>query len=161
MAPSAHLLRTLAAVAPGARIVEVGCGDGRHTDPLVRLGFDVWASDSDAASVRASRARLADALGEDEAARRVAVMAPDALGYPDATADWGVVSALPTDPAARVAVLQEVARVLAPGAWVWVETAASAGLTESAEAAGLVVAEEPAGEGDVVHAIFRRPSEWR
>ena len=154
MGPSDHLLRTLAGVPPGARVVDVACGAGRHLDPLARLGFDVWGAAETPADVEAARQRLAGVLGADEAARRVTRGAPDALGYPDAWADWLVVAGVDD----LAAVLAEAARVLAPGAWVWVETAGAVDdLEADAAAAGLVVAEAPSDGGGVVHAIFRRP----
>ena len=153
MAPSDHLLRTLASVAPGARVVDVACGEGRHLDPLARLGFDVWgATDGDPAPARRA---LAAVLGDAEAERRVSHAAPDALGAPDAWADWMVVSGL--DAARLGPALAEAARVLKPGAWVWVEGPAAAALREAATAAGLADAEAPAGDDGAVHAIFRRP----
>lgn len=157
MAASDHLLRTLAAVAPGTRIVEVGCADGRHTVPLVQLGFDVWACDADPSAVAASRAALAVVAGEAEAAERVVEAAPDALGRPDASAEWGVMTTVPDELDARAAAFAEAARVLQPGAWLWVQTARPEGLAAAAHAAGLVDAEEPAQEAGVTHAIFRRP----
>ncbi len=157
MAVADHLLRTLASVAPGTRIAEVGCGDGRHTAPLVQLGFDVWACDADPTAVTTTRARLND-VGVEDAARRVAVMAPGALGFPDAYADWGVMTTLPAERPERDAAFQEALRVLRPGAWLWVGTGSAEGLVESAAAAGFVVAEAPASDADGVHAIFRRPA---
>ena len=159
MGPTDHLLRTLAAVAPGTRVVEVGCGEGHHTEPLVRLGFDVWACDGDPAAVEAARDRLAGEIGEDEATRRVAVMKPDVLGFPDDYADWGVMTTLPEEPSAHVEAFRDIARVLRPGAWVWVQAASPDGLVEAAEAAGLAIAEAPAAGPDGTHAIFRRPAE--
>ena len=165
MAPSAALLRTLAAVPPDVRVVDLACGAGRHLDPLARLGFDVWgiAADPEAAeAAEAARQALAPTLGSDDAARRVAVGHPDALGTPDASADWVVFSdrdaSVPID-LARV--LSEGARVLRPGGWIWVETADTSRLDAAAEAAGLVVAQEPAEEDGWTHAIFRRPGAVR
>lgn len=161
--PSHHLLRTLAAVAPGTRVVDLACGDGIHAEPLARLGFDVWASAADASDVEAARARLADALSADEAVRRVTRAAPDALGYPDAWADWTVLTAAPTE--ALPAALAEGARVLRPGGWLWAEVPAAAApsLAAAAQAAGLVVAEAMAEEPDrgTVRAVFRRPGTVR
>lgn len=155
MAPSDHLLRTMAAVPPGARVVDAACATGRHLVPLAQLGFDAWGSASDPGDVDAARHRLAATLGPEEAARRVTPAAPDALGYPDAWADWMVLAG--TDGLGGA--LAEAARVLKPGAWVWVETSDADGLEETAGAAGLVVAEAPAEEGGVTHAIFRRPGD--
>lgn len=155
MGPSDHLLRTLAAVPPATRVVDVACGSGRHLDPLARLGFDVWGSAEDADDVKAARRRLADTLGQEESARRVTRGAPDALGYPDAWADWMVLAGI----ADLGVALTEAVRVLKPGAWVWVETDAADGLREAADAAGLVIAEAPAEVDGVTHAIFRRPGD--
>ena len=150
---SDHLLRTLATVAPGARVVDAACGDGRHLDALARLGFDVWAvTDGDPAPARRV---LAESLGEEEAARRVTAADPDALGYPDAWADWAVLS--DPDPAHLADALAEVRRVLRPGAWVWVEGPDAETLTMAADAAYLAPSEEPQPEGDRWHAVFRRP----
>lgn len=153
MRPSAHLLRTLAAVPPGARVVDAACGTGRHLDPLARLGFDVWGTtDGD---VEPARQRLAEALGEEDPAQRVTPGPPGALGYPDAWADWMVIAGVEDWPAA----LAEAARVLKPGAWVWVEADEPGELEGAAEGAGLAVAEWPAEEDGVTHAIYRRPGD--
>ena len=154
MGPSGHLLRTLAAVAPGARVVEIGCGDGAHTGPLAQLGLDVRAVDADPAAVQAARARLADVVGEAKAARRVTGAAP-----PDASADWAVVAPVPDAPGPRAEALAEAARVLRPGGWAWVEAADETGLVEAAAAAGLLLAEPPAADDErgTVHAVFRQP----
>ncbi len=154
MTSSAHLLRTLASVAPGARIVDAACGDGRHLVPLARLGFDVWgATEGDPAP---ARARLGDVVGEAEAQRRVTAAPPDALGRPDAWAHWVVLVLDGLDAGAAMA---EAARVLQPGGWVWTEAAAESAesVRGATEAAGLVVAEAIQEEAGRVHAVFRRP----
>lgn len=155
---SDHLLRTLASVAPGTRVVDLACGDGRHAEPLARLGFDVWASAADPAHVEAARARLADVLDPAEAARRVTAARPAALGYPDAWADWAVLTDAPLGGLADA--LAEGARVLRPGGWLWTEVpaAVASALDAAAEHAGLLRAEAPAeapGRG-TVHAVYRR-----
>ena len=173
---SPFLLRTMASVAPGTRVVDVACGDGAHAEALARLGFDVWASAGSAARVATARTRLAGVVGEAEAARRVTLARPDTLGYPDAFAPWAVAS---RPDAARLAdVFAEAQRVLVPGGWLWAElvgagpdagaldidarlaadTQAAAALAAAAEAAGLAVASRPAADearGTVV-AVFRR-----
>ncbi len=170
---SAYLLRTLASVAPGTRVVDVACGAGDHAEALARLGFDVWASTEDAALADAARARLADALEEDDAARRVSVARPETLGYPDAFAPWAVATDL--DAVRLAEVFAEARRVLIPGGWLWTDTpgadpglpveerleadrAVLARLAEAARDAGLAVASRPVvdeARGTVV-AIFRR-----
>ena len=178
MSASAYLLRTMASVAPGTRVVDLAAGDGMHADALARLGFDVWASVLDPTGVDRARARLADALGDPaEAERRVSRAAPDALGYPDAFAPWAVAAldaAARDDAGALAGVFAEARRVLVPGGWLWTDvpgadaadlddrlaqdTAAVAALLAAATAAGLAVASRPfvdEARGTVV-AVFRR-----
>lgn len=154
---SAHLLRTLAAVAPGTRVVEMACGAGAHTEALVRLGFDVWACSARADHVAVTRARLAGLV--DDAEARVTPAAPTALGYPDAFAGWVVATGL--DAAVLPAGVAEAARVLAPGGWLWIEVLAADGsaLADAAREAGLAVAEGGAAEAarGTIRAIYRRP----
>ena len=156
--PPDALLRTLAAVAPGARVVEVGGGaaqPGAVSEALVRLGFDVWTTDADPDRVGAARARLGPVLGP-AADRRVTRAEPGALGFPDAWADWAVVAAPP--PGGFGPAFAEAARVLRPGAWVWAGGAADAdALDRAAEAAGLLTAAPPEGPGGAVWAVYRRP----
>lgn len=154
---SAHLLRTLAAVAPRTRVVDVACGAGAHAEALVRLGFDVWACSADAGAVSATQHRLQPLVGD--AAARVTPASAAALGYPDAFADWVVVTA--ADTARLPEALVEAARVLVPGGWLWIEVppAALPELAAAAEAARLVTAEAPATDTvrETVHAVYRRP----
>lgn len=146
---SPDLLRTLASVAPGTRVVDVAAGDGVHAHALARLGFDVWASSASPAGAEATRERLADVLGPDDAARRVAVARPDALGYPDAFAPWLVASRLSPDGLAEAFV--EARRVLAPGGWLWAEVDGAA--PASASAAALSVAARLAADKQAARAL--------
>ena len=160
--PNHHLLRTLAAVSPASRVVEVGSDDGRHTAPLAQLGFEVWASDRHDAAVRATRERLAGVTDDSYAAEHVSTMAPAALGYPDAYAHWIVITTLPEVEKWRD-VIEEARRVLAPGAWLWTETDAPEALVGLAHEVGLVVAEDAASDadGEPAHVVLRRPEERR
>ena len=170
-APNAHLLRTLAAVSPGSRVLDLGCGDGRHTDPLVRLGFDVWACAEAPNEVEATRERLTPLLGEGEASLRITPARPEALGYPDAHFDWVVACAAwheETSERAWREGLAEALRVLKPGGWFIVSVPASllgpttvpARLTQIAEAAGFALSEVPVFEDEAgqrhVRGIYRR-----
>ena len=157
------LLRQLAAVPPGTRVLEVACADGHHTAPIAALGFDVWACDPDPAHVAATRRQLDAALGAGEGDRRVAQAAPDALGYPDAFADWVVASALTGTSPELVEALREARRVLAPGGWLWIELATDvAASPEALRALALVAdlseAETPSldAERGTVRGTFRR-----
>ncbi|MEM1044261.1 MAG: class I SAM-dependent methyltransferase [Bacteroidota bacterium] len=165
--PSAHLLRTMAAVPVQSRVLDLGCATGRHTEPLAQLGFDLWACDEDEAAVAATRDRLAETVGEEEAARRVTPARTAALGYPDDHFDW-VVAYGTYDRAGSAAevkeMLAETRRVLKNGGWVLTafrRALAGPAMTPETLAklfaeAGLALAEDPVEEEDVVRGIFRR-----
>lgn len=155
-APPDALLRTLAAVPPAARVVDVGGGAGETAEALARLGFDVWTVDPDPDHVEVALRRLGAVVGEDEAARRVTRAAFDALGFPDGWTDWAVLTAPPLD--VLEPAVAEAARVLRPGGWLWVQARTDAEqLDQAAAAAGLLPAEEPRVENGATHAIYRRP----
>ena len=161
MTPSDALLRTLAAVSPASRVLDLACGQGHHTVPLAALGFDVWACNAHPESVAAVRRQLDDLLGEGEGQRRVAQSAPDALGYPDDYVDWVVASGLDGSSEEIVSALVEARRVLKPGGWLWIELTginSPEALTELAVSADLAVAEAPAraGERGTVFGTYRR-----
>ncbi len=156
----------MAAVPVASRVLDLGCGAGRHTDPLVRLGFDLWACDEDAEAVAAARARLDRLLGEDEALRRVTPARPAALGYPDEHFDWVVAHGVydrAASAAAMKEMLAETRRVLKDGGWVIAAFRRAAGLALTPETltkllaeAGFALAEEPVEEETVVRGIYRK-----
>ncbi|HEY2955170.1 MAG TPA: class I SAM-dependent methyltransferase [Candidatus Eisenbacteria bacterium] len=57
-------VKALRRVAPwrGKRVIEIGCGDGRLTLRIARLGARVLAIDPDAASIRTARRSLPERL---------------------------------------------------------------------------------------------------
>lgn len=184
--PDDHLLRTLAAIPPDSRILDLGCGEGRHTEPLARLGFDLSACDHDPAYVSAAKTHLTGVIGPEKADETVRQLDdPLALPYPDDRFDWVVaVDSLNRDVSTRdelIERLREARRVLKPGGWVYVTLpavpsdtnpnepvpgyAGDSGLhftftPESLDAlmkdANLAIAEEPAVVGEVVRGIYRK-----
>ena len=56
-APSRHLDPFLDRLAPGARILELGCGGGRDSARMIERGFDLDATDGVAAMVRKANER--------------------------------------------------------------------------------------------------------
>jgi SAM-dependent methyltransferase len=92
---------------PGRRTIDVGCGEGRLTRDLKRLGHDVVGIDASPSLVAAARRadprmdfRLADA---------------GALPLDDASADLAIAFMSLQDIDDMAAAVQEVARVLRPG----------------------------------------------
>ena len=62
--PEKNEVRALKQVADwhGKRVLEIGCGDGRLTRRLARLGANVQAIDPDAALIRKARQHLPNRL---------------------------------------------------------------------------------------------------
>ncbi|MEL6610764.1 MAG: class I SAM-dependent methyltransferase [Bacteroidota bacterium] len=160
-----HLLRTLAAVPPGSRILDLECGDGAVSQALAALGFDVHATMSDTeTAVRAQQAvaRTYPALGD-----RVITASPRALGYPDSFFDWVVaLGSYDAIEANRLSdALAETRRVLKPGGWVIIAVRDGADISPAwlsyrMQDADFAVAEPPKrdldDEGPVVRGIFRK-----
>jgi len=107
-------------VRPGDRLLDLGCGFGRHAFQAARLGAEVVAFDAGADEVRAVRdtfGAMADAGELDVERTRVGAVRGDALRlpFPDDTFDRVIASeVLEHIPADQVAI-GELARVLRPG----------------------------------------------
>ncbi len=166
--PSHHVLRVLAAVPVPSRVLDLGCGDGAHTEALARLGFEVDACDARAAAVEAVRQRLASISGAEDAREAVSAASLDALDYPDATFDW-IVAYRPenyaSSPEAVQELLGESRRLLKPGGWVYIALPDTDGygpdqLGAAADAVDLAEASAPECTDEhgasLVRAIFRR-----
>lgn len=121
--PSDHLLRTFGALPIASRVLDLGCGHGIHTEPLARLGFDIYACDPSPEAVENVRSRLDGVLAEGEAEKRIARSQFDALGYPDGYFDWVIafdsLSRLETK-SDLLGTLGEIRRVLRPGGWLYI-----------------------------------------
>ncbi len=128
VAPSDHLLRTLAAVPVSSQILDFGCGAGRHTEPLLRLGFPVHACDPRPEAVEVTRERVQDLIGEGSVETTVQVTPLDAIEYPDDTFNWIIadrVETYATSKAELQTVFEESRRLLKPGGWLYVTVPAS------------------------------------
>lgn len=138
--PSDHLLRTMAAVPVNRYVLDLGCGTGRHTQPLLRLGFPVHGCDPSPDAVDVTRRRLRETIDADEAENCVRVKTLDTLDYPDASFDWVV--AYHVEAYARTdedlhRLLAETRRMLKPGGWAYVTVpAAPEAVDDEARAAG-------------------------
>lgn len=177
--PSDHLLRTLAAVPPSCNILEVGCGEGHHTEALLRLGFPVHACAVDADAVAATRERITDLVGAETAATCVQQVAPDGFDtYPADAFHW-IIAHTPTGYLPAAAPLEDwladLRRLLIPGGWLYLALSAAnpaangtaaphlrpEQLTTHADAVGLAPAEQATSVDEhgrpLVRAIFRLP----
>lgn len=139
--PSNHLLRTLAAVPVSSAVLDLGCGAGRHTEPILRLGFPVHAVDPEADAVEAVRARITDLVGEETAATCTRTADLDDLhDLPDDAFDW--VIAYHAERYAQTSadlgrLLKAARRTTKPGGWVYVSMpAAAADVEAKTQAAG-------------------------
>jgi SAM-dependent methyltransferase len=105
-------------VGPGTRVIDVGCGAGRHSFEAYRRGADVVAFDQDAGELDnvETLLRAMAETGEAPASARAETVTGDALAlpYPDGTFDCVIASEilehLPSDGAA----IDELIRVLKP-----------------------------------------------
>ncbi|WP_179862206.1 class I SAM-dependent methyltransferase [Longibacter salinarum] len=128
-APSDHLLRTMAAVPVNSFILDLGCGEGRHTEPLLRLGFPVHGCDPRPDAVERTRGRIKDIVGEEDAENCVQVASLAEMDYPDESFDWVVVyhgEVFGDRPEDVYQLLSEARRMLKPGGWAYVTFPAAA-----------------------------------
>ncbi len=148
--PSDHLLRMLAAVPVSSQLLDLGCGEGRHTEPLLRLGFPVHACDPRSVAVEATRARVGDLIGEGSIDTTVQVTPLDAIEYPDATFDWVIADRAEiyvSDETELRTLLEDARRVLKPGGWLYLTLPAVPQGEEAGEGA-----ESPAFSADAIEA---------
>jgi SAM-dependent methyltransferase len=168
---SDHLLRTLAAVAPSSRVLDVDCEDAERLSSLFRLGFEAYATHPDEAHVASLRGEV---VTSDDPRKHIFVAGSAALGFPDDYFDWIV-----ADRSGRgddslettLDVLAELRRVLKPGGWIFlvlpVGTDSQAtddecllGFYRLVAEARLELAEKgtvyASGDGRLARAIFRR-----
>ncbi len=80
-------------IAPGMRIVDVGCGQGRNLVYLLREGYEVFGVDADARAIAAIRA-LAASLAPALLANNFRVEAIEKMSFPDDFADAVLASAV-------------------------------------------------------------------
>lgn len=104
---SRHLAAFLDWLAPGARILELGCGGGRDAEAMLARGFDVDPTDGTAEMAAKAEARIC---------RAVRVLRFDALdAVDDYDAVWAHASLLHVPRPALPGVLAAIHRALRPG----------------------------------------------
>ncbi|MDA8292183.1 MAG: class I SAM-dependent methyltransferase [Actinomycetota bacterium] len=108
-----------AGIAPGARVLDLGCGGGRHAFAVARAGADVVALDADASECSGVAGMLAAMRSEGEVASgtRAGVVRADALRlpFPDSSFDRVVAAEVLEHVRDDRAAIAELARVLRPG----------------------------------------------
>ena len=117
-------------VRPGMRVLDLGCGEGRHAFEAYRRGADVLAVDWGQHEVATTAQWLGAiaAAGEAPAGARAAVARGDlrALPVPDASVDRVIASEVLEHIVDDRTAIAEIARVLRPGGRVAVTVPATA-----------------------------------
>lgn len=103
------------------KVLDLGCGGGRNTEMLVKMGFDAHGVDSSTAMVQATRERLANFFSSREAATRIIQGSMLNLPYPadsfDLIVSTGVYHQARSERDYTQAI-SESSRVLKKGGWI-------------------------------------------
>ena len=119
-------------IAPGMRVLDVGCGAGRNLVYLLQSGYDVFGIDGDPAAIQRVRqlaARLAPHLSPDN----FRVEAIEAISFPEGFADVVISSAVlhfARDDDQFAAMVRGTWRVLKPGGVFFCRLASSIGMEQ-------------------------------
>jgi tellurite methyltransferase len=125
-------------IAPGARVLDTGCGFGRNLVYLLKEGYEVFGVDSDPRAIEAVR-RLAAALAPTLPSGNFRVEAIEEISFPSAFADVVISSAVlhfARDDDHFHAMLQGAWRVLKPGGLFFCRLASSIGMEHQVKLVG-------------------------
>jgi SAM-dependent methyltransferase len=130
-------------------------------EPLMRLGFPVHGCDPRPDAVDATRERIEDLVGKEDAENCVRVADLSNMQYPDASFDWVIAyhaEALATTTDELHTLLSEARRMLKPGGWVYLTfPAAASDINEQDRTAGdgaSVDLSHSAEEGQAASGVF-------
>lgn len=119
-------------IQPWMRVLDAGCGSGRNLVHLLRAGHDVFATDADAASIRAVRT-LAASLAPRLSASNFRVEPVEHMSFDDGFADVVLSSAVlhfARDAAQFSDMVNEMWRVLKPGGMLFCRLASMIGMAD-------------------------------
>jgi SAM-dependent methyltransferase len=117
-------------IAPGMRVLDAGCGNGRNLVYLLKSGYEVFGIDGDRASIEHVR-RMAATLAPALSANNFRVEPLERMTFPDDFADVVLSSAVlhfATDDDQFSAMLRATWRVLRPGGMLVCRLASSIGI---------------------------------
>jgi tellurite methyltransferase len=120
-------------IAPGLRVLDVGCGSGRNLVYLMRSGYEVFGVDADPVAIAAVR-QLAASMAPHLAPDNFRVEAIEQMTFPEAFADVVLSSAVlhfARDDEHFSAMLRSNWRVLKPGGMFFCRLASSIGMEEA------------------------------
>jgi tellurite methyltransferase len=119
-------------IAPGMRVLDAGCGDGRNILYLLRSGYEVFGADASAGSIERVR-RLASQLAPALPAENFRAEPIEQMTFPDACADVVISSAVlhfARDEAQFSEMICGTWRVLKPGGVLVCRLASTIGIEE-------------------------------
>ncbi|MEU9884738.1 class I SAM-dependent methyltransferase [Sphaerisporangium sp. NPDC051011] len=106
-------------VGPGVRVLDLGCGGGRHAFEVLRRGADVVAFDQDADELKSVASMFAamETAGEAPPEATAETVTGDALAmpFPDASFDRVIAAEVLEHIPDDMAAMREIHRVLKPG----------------------------------------------
>lgn len=119
-------------IAPGMRVLDAGCGDGRNIVYLLRSGYEVFGVDTNPASIEQVR-RLASRFAPALPAGNFRVEPIEQMTFPDACADVVISSAVlhfAPDEARFSEMIRDTWRVLKPGGMLVCRLASTIGIED-------------------------------